>query len=69
MINFIKKIKYFSSKPTVVEIEEDDFKDITDEIEKSLWEIKDVYDIPTEEVELSISTRRMFKKKKRISLD
>ena len=69
MINFIKKIKYFSPKPTVVEIEEDDFKDITDEIEKSLWEIKDVYDIPTEEVELSISTRRMFKKKKRISLD
>jgi hypothetical protein len=32
--------------------------DITDEIEKSLLELKEVYDLPTEEVELSIETRK-----------
>ncbi len=33
-------------------------EDITDEIEKSLLELKDAYDLPTEEVEISIKTRK-----------
>ena len=38
--------------------------DITDEIEKSLLELKEAYDLPTEEVEISIESRkkaRLFK--------
>ena len=30
----------------------------TDEIEQALWDIKDALDIPTEEIELAIESRR-----------
>ena len=41
-------------KPAVVYVEEDE-EEITDEIVKSLWEIKDAYDLDTEEVKASVS--------------
>jgi len=31
---------------------------ITDDIEMSLWEIKEVFDIPTEEIEIAVASRR-----------
>ena len=38
-------------------------EDITDEIEKSLWEIKESFDLPTEEVERSITGYKQRKKR------
>ena len=39
-------------------IKEDLTRETTDEIEQALWEIKDSLDIPTEEIELAIESRR-----------
>jgi len=39
-------------------IEEDLTCETTDEIEQALWDIKDSLDIPTEEIELAIESRR-----------
>ncbi len=46
-----KFLKYILPEETYA-VEEPE--DITDEIEKSLWEIKDTFDIPTEEIEKSV---------------
>jgi len=40
----------------VFEVEEED--EITDEIEKSLWLIKEELDLPTEEVEAAVASRK-----------
>ena len=53
----IKK-RFLSSKPAVIYTEEVD--DITDEIEKSLWDIKESLDLPTEEIELSLASRKIY---------
>ena len=45
------------------EFEEIDFGDITDEIEKSLIEIKNVLNIPDIEIEHAIQSRRFFRLK------
>jgi hypothetical protein len=42
-------------------VEEED--KITDEIEKSLWEIKHNLDLPTEEIECAILSRQNLKNK------
>tara|TARA_Y100000310_G_scaffold267758_1_gene279917 strand:- start:2141 stop:2344 length:204 start_codon:yes stop_codon:yes gene_type:complete len=54
-------IKNNNVKPKVFHVEEEE--EITDEIEKSLWEIKDSLDLPTEEVEMAVSSRRLALKK------
>ena len=53
---WFEKRKYVP-EPIVLELEATE--DITDEIEKSLLELKEAYDLPTEEVEISIETRKM----------
>ena len=40
------------------QITEDLTCEATDEIEKALWDIKTALDIPTEEIELAIESRR-----------
>ena len=53
--------KWFEKRkfvPDTLTLEVEMPDDITDEIEKSLLELKEVYDLPTEEVELSIETRK-----------
>ena len=45
------------------EFEEIDFENITDEIEKSLIEIKNVLNIPDTEIEDAIQSRRFFRLK------
>ncbi len=53
--------KWFEKKkftPQTLTFEAEMPDDITDEIEKSLLELKDAYDLPTEEVEISIETRK-----------
>ena len=36
-------------------------REATDEIEEALWRIKDSMDIPTEEIELAIESRRKIR--------
>ena len=52
----IDKLKIKSTETPVVYFEDRD--DITDEIEKSLLEIKELYDFPTEEIDNAIDSRR-----------
>lgn len=54
IINFPTIKRIIKPKAVKVEVPED----ITDEIEKSLWELKYSLDIPTEEVEISLETRK-----------
>ena len=64
MKNYIKqftgKIKYHDPKPNeiIFEMEADD---LTDEIEKSLIEIKNTWNIPEEEIEAAIKSRKNLK--------
>ena len=54
ILNFPKIKRIIKAKAVKVSVPED----ITDEIEKSLWDLKDALDIPTEEVEISLATRK-----------
>ncbi len=45
--------------PGTVEINVEDEDEITDEIIKSLHELKDAYDLPTEEVESAVKSRNL----------
>jgi hypothetical protein len=40
-------------------IDADLTRETTDEIEKALWELKDALDLPTEEIEKSLASRRL----------
>lgn len=55
---FVKK--RIKKDPTVVVVDEEP-DDVTDEIIKSLNELKEVFDLPTEEVERAIDSRRLSK--------
>jgi len=57
------RIRYNTSKEIMetYHINEDLTCEATDEIEKVLWDIKDALDIPTEEIELAIESRRRIK--------
>jgi len=55
-IKFIEAIKA-KINTNIVEVELEDEEEITDEIVKSLYELKNAYDLPTEEVESAIKSR------------
>lgn len=56
-IKFIEAIKArINTNIVEVEIEEEE---ITDEIIRSLYELKHVYDLPTEEVEIAVKSRNL----------
>ena len=66
MNKFIQNIKnriYFSKEKTY-EIEEDIDCEVTDEIEKALLDLKEDMDLPTEEIELAVTSRQKNKGKK-----
>ena len=54
MFEFIKKKFGFHKQNEIVH------RITNDGIEKSLWDIKDVYDLETEEVERVVSQKRFF---------
>ena len=60
MIKFIKRIINYSEPKTIVVAEEDE---ITDEIEKSLWEIKQRYDFDTEEISTVVDNYKSMKRR------
>ena len=55
--------RYFADQELMetYHIDKDLTKETTDEIEKALWDIKDTMDIPTEEIEMAIESRRNIK--------
>ena len=59
MIEQIKKrIAYYREvKPVVIE-EEDLDCEVTDEIERALWELKEDLDLPTEEIVIAVDSRK-----------
>ena len=56
--NILNKIRIRYTEVEEVYIDEEEYDMITDEIEKSLLEIKDAYGIPTEDIEKSVLSRR-----------
>jgi uncharacterized membrane protein len=52
LIKIIKRIINYTQHKTIVVKEEEE--EITDEIEKSLWELKQKYDFDTEEISVVV---------------
>jgi uncharacterized protein YajQ (UPF0234 family) len=59
LIKIIKKIISYTQPKTIVVVEEEE--EITDEIEKSLWEIKQRYDFDTEEISIVVEDYKTMK--------
>ena len=67
--NTIEKIRtrnryrYFNDQEIMktYHIKEDLTRESTDEIEQALWNLRESMDIPTEEIELAIESRRKIK--------
>ena len=66
MNKFIQNIKnrIYYSKEKTYEIEEDIDCEVTDEIEKALLILKEDMDLPTEEIELAVTSRQKNKGKR-----
>jgi hypothetical protein len=54
MLEYIKKKFGFHKEDTIIP------RTTNDGIEKSLWDIKDIYDLETEEVERVVCEKRVF---------
>ena len=68
MNKFIQTIRNKIQYPRVEKTHfiDDDFDDeVTDEIEKALWELKENMDLPTEEVEKAVESRKIIKENKK----
>jgi len=54
------RYRYFNDQEIMktYHIQKDLTCEATDEIEQALWDIKDALDIPTEEIEIAIESRR-----------
>ena len=55
-IKFIEALKA-KIGTNIVEVELENDEEITDEIIKSLYELKTAFDLPTEEVEIAVKSR------------
>ena len=57
------KYRYFNDQEIMktYHIKTDLTREATDEIEEALWHIKDTMDIPTEEIEQAIESRRKIR--------
>lgn len=62
-MNIFKKLLKWKEPPETYVIEEEDH--ITDEIEKSLWDLKSSLDLPTEEIEKAVLSRKTSRNKGR----
>ena len=61
--NIRNKIQYKQvEKVHIIDGDLDD--DVTDEIEKALWDLKEGMDLPTEEIEKAVNSRNKKKSKK-----
>ena len=60
--NIRNKIQYKRVEKTHF-INEDLDSEVTDEIEKALWQLKDGMDLPTEEIEIAVQSRKNINNK------
>ena len=60
---FTGKVQYHDPKPNEISFELEEDVELTDEIEKSLLEIKDAWNIPEDEIAAAIRSRKLSKKK------
>jgi len=60
-MNIFKKLVGWRKPPETFVVEDEDH--ITDEIEKSLWDLKFALDLPTEEIEKAVLSRKVSKSK------
>ena len=60
---FTGKVQYHDQKPNEISFELEEDVELTDEIEKSLLEIKDAWNIPEDEIAAAIRSRKLSKKK------
>tara|TARA_Y100001970_G_C14011692_1_gene738772 strand:+ start:706 stop:915 length:210 start_codon:yes stop_codon:yes gene_type:complete len=58
---FTGKIQYQDPKPNEINFELEENADLTDEIEKSLIEIKNTWNIPEDEINAAIKSRKLSK--------
>ena len=58
--NIRNRLQYYKA-PETYHMSEDTDCDVTDEIEKALWRLKDDLDLPTEEIELAVDSRKKLK--------
>jgi len=63
--NMLAKTRLRITSQETYYVDEEEFDLITDEIEKSLLEIKEAYDIPTSEIERSVISRRESKSRRK----
>ena len=61
--NFLKRARAYK-EPEVVFVDDTEVDDLTDELEEALWDIKNQYDLDTEEIEKSIAGYREHKGEK-----
>ena len=61
--NIRNRIQYYKA-PETHHISEDIDCEVTDEIEKALWRLKDDLDLPTEEIEQAVDSRKKLKGEK-----
>jgi len=59
---FVGKIRYQDPKPSEFTFELEEEAELTDEIEKSLLEIKKIWNIPEDEINAAIESRKSRKK-------
>ena len=61
--NIRNRIQYYK-EPKTYQINDDLECEVTDEIEKALWRLKDDLDLPTEEIEMAVDSRKNLKGEK-----
>jgi hypothetical protein len=59
---FTGKIRYKNVQPDAFEFELEEEAELTDEIEKSLLEIKKTWNIPEDEINAAIESRKLRKR-------
>ena len=64
IFNEIKKRFIAYKQPETITIDESELEcEVTDEIEKALWELKEDLDLPTEEVIIAVEGRKELRSK------
>ena len=61
--NIRNRLQYYKA-PETYHMSENTDCDVTDEIEKALWRLKDDLDLPTEEIEQAVDSRKNLKGEK-----
>ena len=65
IFDHIRKKIIAYTEPKTITIEESDLEcEVTDEIEKALWELKEDLDLPTEEIVIAVEGRKELKVKR-----